>query len=649
MVEHQVIARGVKSPAVVDALASVPREQFVSPALGEFAQADAPLPIADGRTVPPPHLVAAMCEAARIGPGDRVLEIGTGAGYTAAVAATIAEEVWTLERDGELASRARRALRDLGFTNVHVVVTQAPGGLPEEGPYDAILVEAGTPGVPTALREQLAIGGRLVIASGSSHDVHSLVRVTRLSLYRYAREDLAEMESVPLLGEPRPPDSPVSPVRGRLRVHRDELAGLVADAAERLDDLGGHDLEPLIERLGQARVVLLGSAIDGAAEIDRLRAQITRTLVERYGFEILAMDLDHPDATWLDRGVGGGSVAPMAASPTFEGFPEGTWRTSDVRDFLGWLARYNDAQVAAERRVHVHGLDLYASSAATSAVLRRLDEVDPTAAAIARERYGRLTPWSSDPTAYAAAGLNDGYRRHEREIVQMLVEEFRARVRLPVDDEDAYLDALERRHLSAVAEGYYRALYYGGAAAWNFKAGHMFETLEVAMAERGPTSQAIVWAHAAQLGDARFTRMRARRLQSLGQLCRERFGSAMMSVGFGAHEGTISAARTWGGPVESMDLRPASSRSYEHVMHRAGIPAFVLPLRLDDGGALRRAMMEPRLQRMIGPVYRPHAELAAHYCAVVLAGEFDEYTWLDHITATDPVPTQELLARASQR
>src|SRR5690606_1773100 len=115
---------------------------------------------------------------------------------------------------------------------------------------------------------------------------------------------------------------------------------------------------------------------------------------------------------------------------------------------------------------------------------------------------------------------------------------------------------------------------------------------------------------------------------------------------FGAHEGTISASRTWGGPVESMDLRPASSRSYEHVMHRAGIPAFVLPLRLDDGGALRRAMMEPRLQRMIGPVYRPHAELAAHYCAVVLAGEFDEYAWLDHTTATDHVPTQELLARA---
>src|SRR5690606_13434589 len=138
-----------------DALASVPRERFVSPALGEFAQADAPLPIADGRTVPPPHLVAAMCEAARSGPGDRVLEMGTGAGYTAAGAATTADEVWTVERDGELASRARVALRDLGFTNVHVVVTQAPGGLPEEGPYDAILVEAGMPGVPTALREQL--------------------------------------------------------------------------------------------------------------------------------------------------------------------------------------------------------------------------------------------------------------------------------------------------------------------------------------------------------------------------------------------------------------------------------------------------------------------------------------------------------------
>jgi protein-L-isoaspartate(D-aspartate) O-methyltransferase len=644
MVEEQVVARGLRSPAVVAAIARVPRERFVPPALGEFAQADSALPIARGRTVPPPHVVAAMCEAARIEPGDRVLEIGTGAGYTAAVAAEIADEVWTVERDDELAAAADLALHELGYENVHVRTVDDARGLPHRGPYDAILVEAGTGEVPVALREQLAIGGRLVIATGSAHDVHSLVRITRLSLYRYARETLAEVTAVPLLSEPAPPG--VAAPHVRLRPGRDEIVELVARKAEPFVELEAHELDPLLARLGGARVVLLGAAVEGAAEVHRLRERITRALIERYGFEIVAIEADHPDAARIDRCVGGRTVAP-AASPAFQSFPAWIWRNAEVRRFMAWLAEHNRALADPARRVRVHGLDLYGSAGSTAAALHRLDALDPIAAAIARQRYGRLTPWSTDPSAYAAAALTDGYRWHEREIVAMLEAAFHTRASVPVDDEDAYLDALERRQLRASAAAYYRALYYGGATAWNLRASHMFETLEVAMAERGPTTQAIVWGHAAQLGDARFTRMRARTVHSLGQLCRERFGTAMMSVGFGSHEGTLAAARTWGGPIEAMDMRPASSRSYEHVLERADIPRFVLPLRQDDGGALRRVLMEPLLQRMVGPVYRPHAELAAHYCATVLAGQFDEYVWLHRTQAIETITSAELLGDAT--
>lgn len=200
MVESQIAARGVRDPAVLSTMRTVAREDFVAPELAHHAYADRPLPIGEEQTISQPYVVAAMTEALRLGPRDRVLEIGTGSGYAAAVLAVIAAEVYTIERIKSLAESARGRLAELGYTNVHVRHGDGSLGWPEHAPYDAIVVTAGGPDVPLSLLRQLAVGGRLVMPIGPSPWSQELVRVTRTDAGAYEREELEPVTFVPLIG-----------------------------------------------------------------------------------------------------------------------------------------------------------------------------------------------------------------------------------------------------------------------------------------------------------------------------------------------------------------------------------------------------------------------------------------------------------------
>ncbi len=201
MVEAQIASRGIRDPAVLHAMRTVPRECFVAEYQQDQAYDDGPLPIGEGQTISQPYVVALMTEAVEPKPGDRALEVGTGSGYAAAVLATIVAEVYTIERLGGLAQKARQRLASLGYHNVHVLEGDGTLGWPEHAPYDAIIVTAGGPRVPAPLLEQLAIGGRLIMPVGSAHRFQHLERVTRTAIDQYEHEDLEDVAFVPLIGK----------------------------------------------------------------------------------------------------------------------------------------------------------------------------------------------------------------------------------------------------------------------------------------------------------------------------------------------------------------------------------------------------------------------------------------------------------------
>jgi len=201
MVRTQLAAQGIRDPAVLWAMGQVPREIFVPAHLVEHAYADSPLPIGQGQTISQPYMVALMTEALELMPDERVLEIGTGSGYAAAVLGRIVKQVFTVERHAELARDAEARFRQLGYDNIQVHVGDGTLGWAEHALYDGIVVTAGGPEIPDPLLEQLAVGGRLVIPVGARHDVQQLVRVRCISKEGYDRENLGSVRFVPLVGE----------------------------------------------------------------------------------------------------------------------------------------------------------------------------------------------------------------------------------------------------------------------------------------------------------------------------------------------------------------------------------------------------------------------------------------------------------------
>ena len=190
MVEEQLKRRGIKDPILLNAMRVVPREVFVGLDLRDLAYEDTPLPIGEGQTISQPYLVAAKIDALNLDSEDRVLEIGTGSGYTAAVVSQIVWEVYTVERIASLAHLSSKRLSELGYTNVHVFHTDGTLGSPEGAPFDAIIVAAGGSEVPQPLLEQLVIGGRLVILAGLAPHKQTLLRIDRISETEYKTRDL---------------------------------------------------------------------------------------------------------------------------------------------------------------------------------------------------------------------------------------------------------------------------------------------------------------------------------------------------------------------------------------------------------------------------------------------------------------------------
>jgi protein-L-isoaspartate(D-aspartate) O-methyltransferase len=653
MVARHLEARGIEDPLVLAAMGKVPREAFVSGPLTEFAYEDSALPIEAGQTISQPYIVARMIELAEVRPGDRVLEVGAGSGYAAAVLSRIASKVSAIERHEELATQARARLERQGYDNVEIVWGDGTKGLPGEAPFDAIIVSAGGPRVPEPLKQQLAIGGRLVIPVG--RDVHqTLLLVRRVGEDEFEEEDHGGVTFVPLIGaegwvEPAQAkeakidaqssgfaEGLLIPAR-RAKKIRTRVSHLIAEAAEPFGDLD--ELASLAERFAQARVVLLGEATHGTAQFYDARARITERLITHHGFNIVAVEADWPDAAVYDAYVRG-LPRPKVPKAAFTRFPTWMWRNGEVAAFLNRLKLINEQIGDPDRKAGFYGLDVYSLSASIEAVLVYLDKIDPKSAQIARERYACLAPWRADPVRYGRMALSRGFALCEKPVAETLLDLLKKRLDYLIKDGEAFFAAEQNARIVAAAEEYYRIMYYGDAASWNLRDQHMFDTLERLLVHRGPHAKAVVWAHNSHIGNAEFTEMgQVRGEHNIGQLTRARFGEDAALIGFGTDRGTVAAASDWDGPMEIKRVRPARDDSYEGRSRDANIPAFFLETGPGQKEDIRAELAEPLLERAIGVIYRPETELLSHYFQAELSRQFDAWVWFTETKAVDAKPT----------
>jgi protein-L-isoaspartate(D-aspartate) O-methyltransferase len=635
MVERHLRARGITNPDILSAMGEVPREDFVPEEMREFAYEDGPLPIGEGQTISQPYIVALMIDAADVARGDRVLEVGAGSGYAAAVLSRIAGEVFSIERHEPLARAAAGRIDRLGYDNVSIIAGDGTKGMPDEAPFDAILVAAGGDKVPEPLKRQLAIGGRLVVPVGGE-DVQTLLCITRTGEKEWTEHDLGGVRFVPLIGEHGRYENGSRAASNHQPARKLSLPECIAEAAEPLPDLDADDFAAAFDRFADRRVVLLGEASHGTHEFYAARAAITKRFVERHNFTIVAAEADWPDAAVLDRHIRHQHPREGAPRP-FQRFPTWMWRNPVIARLMHDLHALNRGRDPQDM-AGFYGLDIYNMSGSIEAVLAYLDEHDPEAAAIARERYGCLTPWQAEPSTYGRAALSRGYAECEQQVIA----ECRDLLERALEGDGGMFGAAMNARLVASAERYYRIMYYGGAESWNLRDSHMADTLEHLLQHHGPSSKALVWAHNSHIGDASATEMgRVRGEHNIGQLVRERWGDQAALIGFGTHTGTVTAATDWDGDHETKRVLPSRSDSYERACHDSGIERFLLDLRPGLHEGLRRRLAEPRLERFIGVIYRPETERWSHYSEAVLVEQFDAFVWFDETTALRPLTAHE--------
>ena len=403
------------------------------------------------------------------------------------------------------------------------------------------------------------------------------------------------------------------------------------------------DLDPVLERIGEARVVLVGEATHGTHDFYRVRAELTKRLIRERGFRAVAVEADWPDACRVDRYVRGRGADRDAteALDGFRRFPQWMWRNADVLDFVGWLRSHNEGRPPAEQ-VGFYGLDIYSLHASMEAVVAYLRVVDPAGADRAAARYACFDRFGPDPQGYGhatALGLSpsceQGVIAQLRELQAATRDHLRRDGRLTPDD---HFFARRDAAVVAAAERYYRAMFLSRTASWNLRDRHMADTL-LALEDhlRGPGGppKIVVWAHNSHQGDARATELADQGEANLGQYAREQYGRNAVLIGFTTYDGTVTAADDWGAPAERKRVRPALPESYEALFHAAGIPAFALIFA--PGGPLAAALDAARPERAIGVIYRPRTERESHYFHARLPGQFDVVLHYDHTRALEPL------------
>jgi erythromycin esterase-like protein len=394
------------------------------------------------------------------------------------------------------------------------------------------------------------------------------------------------------------------------------------------------DLNPLIDRIGDARIVMLGEASHGTSDYYQWRMRLSQRLIEEKGFSFIAVEGDWPDCYRVNRYIKGYPNAGESALEILRGFrrwPTWMWANWEVVALVEWLRTYNDSR-PAERKVGFYGLDVYSLWESLAEVSDYLERTDAEAAKAARQAFRCFQPYHEDAQSYAWA-TRVVPASCEQDVLNLLVEARKQAAPHPGDGEEAF-NAEQNARVTVGAERYYRAMIQSGPTSWNIRDQHMTETLERLLDYLGPSAKAIVWEHNTHIGDARATDMAGAGMVNIGQLARERHAAdGVVLVGCGSYRGTVIAGQEWGAPMERMAVPEAREGSWEALLHQMlGYDALLLFS--DEGGALFR---RTHGHRAIGVVYQPQYERMGNYVPTSLSQRYDAFLYLDETVALHPL------------
>ncbi len=425
-----------------------------------------------------------------------------------------------------------------------------------------------------------------------------------------------------------------------------------------LADLG--DFDVLLDRIGDARVVMLGEASHGTHDFYQWRAALTRRLIAERGFSFVAVEGDWPDCERVDHSVRcrtGAPEDPRVAVGAFERWPTWMWANEEVADFCRWLRGHNTS-IDPQLRVGFHGLDVYSLWESLREILIYLREHQPEQVPVALAAYRCFEPYAENPQEHAlvtrfvpgsceneVVDLLVGLRRRAaargvtaRGAAARGVTDDRATGGGAADDQLAQFAAWQNAEVVAGAEQYYRAMLRGGRQSWNVRDRHMDDSLARLLEYYGHGSKAVVWAHNTHVGDARATDMAETGGTNIGQLARQRYGTGqVVLVGFGTHQGTVVAGGEWDAPGELMTVPPAISGSLEDVLHGAAPQRALFVFPREDHPDL---LTDELAHRAIGVVYHPQREHLGNYVPTVLGERYDGFCWFDQTRGVLPMPAR---------
>ena len=394
------------------------------------------------------------------------------------------------------------------------------------------------------------------------------------------------------------------------------------------------DLDPLLEKIGDSKYVLLGEASHGTHEYYTWRAEISKRLIEEKGFSFVAVEGDWPDCFEINRWVKDLQGTPPKIANVLQNFkrwPTWMWANWEVAAFAEWMKNHNK-NLAPKKKIGFYGLDVYSLWESMEIIVNYLEKEDPEVAALAKRTADCFEPYrQNDSYVTAYRGMKQKCRT---EVIQLL-KEVRQKTEQYENEPEAGLNAELNSLVLKNAEEYYKAMAQFDHSSWNVRDSHMVETLNTLTDYHGEDTKVIVWEHNTHIGDARATSMASSGLHNVGQLVREQHADdGVCLVGFGSYEGSVIAGEFWGAPMKVMNLPKAIDGSVEKMLHTMGAENKLLLL--GEESELSEKLKDRVGHRAVGVVYDPHEE-RGNYVPSIMPKRYDAFLYIDKTRGLHPL------------